>query len=334
MHLLPDLISNEEICCIAAAAEQFDTEHDTVDHQAAYLCRVIEDGQPVEPAVCAAIDPLLQERLLPYVRQRFGCATACVQTVLVRRYLPDERRRLESHFDVSSYATAIISLSPRGDYDGGLYVQRVPGVFSRRFVDLDAGDCLVHQFDTMHGVHVPRGSRLSLVVWFSDSAASLKAGTAPWVERAADAGNSEAQFVLGGFHYRGEFGYAPDTRLAIRWLSQAAASGNALALLHLGSMLASGEVANADLPSLRAIHAPKEGEDVGADELAVILYERAAVQGHPTAEYAYGAALLKGDGVAPDVARGRSWLERAASQGEDEVMAAGWAADELRALAA
>eukprot|EP00966_Prymnesium_polylepis_P220471 5099843-Prymnesium_polylepis.1 len=66
----------------------------------------------------------------------------------------------------------------------------------------------------MHGVHVPRGSRLSLVVWFSESPEALRSGTAPWVARAAQAGNAEAQFVLGGFLYRGEFGHAADSRVA------------------------------------------------------------------------------------------------------------------------
>ena len=63
-----------------------------------------------------------------------------------------------------------------------------------------------------------------------------------------------------------------------------------------------------------------------------MLYAAAAEQGHPTAEYAYGKALLDGEGVPRDVERAREWLGRAASHGEEEVMAAGWALDELRAL--
>ena len=47
-------------------------------------------------------------------------------------------------------------------YEGGLYVQAVPGVPSRRYVQLEAGDALLHRFDTMHGVHVPSGERLPL----------------------------------------------------------------------------------------------------------------------------------------------------------------------------
>jgi len=205
LHLLPGLMTSDDVGHVRTAAFSKErgfeeTTLDTVDHQATFLCRVVEDGEALDAEVCESLQPFLEGRLLPYVRQKFRCASACVANVLIRRYLPDERRRLESHFDVSSFATAIVPLSPREDYAGGLYVQRVPGVPSRRYLDLQAGDCLVHRFDTMHGVHVPAGSRFSLVVWFSDSPESLRLGRAPWVERAATIGNSEAAFILGGFY--------------------------------------------------------------------------------------------------------------------------------------
>lgn len=108
-------------------------------------------------------------------------------------------------------------------------------------------------------------------------------------------------------------------------------------------MLASAEVPGADVQWLCERHWAEDGESkeeatpagqCSAEELAARLYARAARQGHPSAEYALGSALLHGNGVARDVVEGRRWLERAASQGETEVMAAGWAADELRALQA
>ena len=108
-------------------------------------------------------------------------------------------------------------------------------------------------------------------------------------------------------------------------------------------MLASAEVPDTDVQWLCERHWAEDGEgkeetapagQCSAEELAARLYARAARQGHPSAEYALGSALLHGRGVARDVAEGRRWLERAASQGETEVMAAGWAADELRALQA
>ena len=217
LYLLPSFMSADEVQRVVTIMDEtaptFDTGLDTVDDAATYLLRVVDEGEVASPAVFDAIAPMLRERLEPYVRAKFDCPGACVADALIRRYLPSERRRLEAHFDTSSFATVIISLNDASDYVGGLYVQSVPGVASRRFVPLEAGDGLVHQFDTMHGVQVPEGSRLSLVVWFSDSEASLRAGNcAPWVERAARDGNAEAMFVLGGCCYRGEHGYAYEYR--------------------------------------------------------------------------------------------------------------------------
>ena len=323
LHLLPGLLPPDEVSAVLRAATrrlEFDETPDTVDAEATYLCRVISDGEAVDAEMEAALAPLLEERLLPFVRARFGCSTACVADVLIRRYLPSERRSLSAHFDVSAFATCIVPLSEAHEYEGGLYVQAVPGVDSRRYLDLQAGDALVHRFDTMHGVDVQGGSRFSLVAWFSDSLHSIHANTAPWVEVAARQGNAAAQFVLSGFHYRGEFGYAMAVEEAVRCLTASAKQGNPLAQLHLGSMCSCGEVEaawlhRAELPyELLGGGAPTHGEaatglpspaprpsddltseaaDVEAldmQRVAAALYRRSASQGHPTAFFAARAA--------------------------------------------
>ena len=158
LHHLPGFLSTDERASLVSElerrrADSFDTELDTVDHQATFMCRVIEGGAAVDESLAAQLGPLC-DRITAFVRQRFECDTACISELLIRRYLPSERRRLEAHFDVSAFATAIVSLSDADEYEGGLYVQGVPGVPSRRYVSLAAGDGLVHRFDTMHGVHV------------------------------------------------------------------------------------------------------------------------------------------------------------------------------------
>ena len=297
-----------------------DSVRDTVDGQPTHLRRLIENGRPCggggdgdggnDAALLVAVTPTL-DALTAYVRGKYGCAAAAAETVLVRRYRPSERSRLEAHFDVTAFATAIVQLTDPALCRGGLYVQSVPGVASRRYVPLGAGDACVHRFDTMHGVHVPEGSRYTMVVWFGDgrsgegsgegsgggvggAASSEEAeeateeangdggggggGTAaapiqhsdvrvPWIEAAASRGNLEAQFILGGFHYRGEFGYGggaaggdmPSTaatptitltaptastpvEAAAYWLGEAARRGQPLAMLHLASMADEGEV--------------------------------------------------------------------------------------------
>ena len=166
LHLLTQLMSAEERRTLLVDLEgrqaAFDTALDTVDAQATFMCRVVEGGETMDGVLAAHVAPVCA-RLQAFVQERFGSASACVSDVLIRRYLPTERRRLEAHFDVSSFATAIVSLSAASAYEGGLYVQAVPGVPSRRYVQLEAGDALLHRFDTMHGVHVPSGERLPLI---------------------------------------------------------------------------------------------------------------------------------------------------------------------------
>ena len=338
LHHLSGLCAEAERQALLVELEErrmaFETTLDTVDAQATFMCRVTEGGVPMDTDLAKQAEPIC-DRLLAYVRERFECESACISEVLIRRYLPTERRRLEAHFDVSAFATAIVSLTPESEYSGGLYVQAVPGVQSRRYVDLESGDALVHRFDTMHGVHVPSGARYSLVVWFSDSPASLAAGAAPWVRRAAEGGNAEAQFILGGFHYRGdEFGYgASDMRLAVRWYATAARRGNPLAQVHLGSLISAGEL-EGDLLHQAISAAEMDEQDGSSSSKAVVqLYRQAAEQGHPTAEFALGRCYLNGEGVACDEDLGREWLQRAAAQGADENVAAAWAADELARLA-
>ena len=359
LYLLPSLLSEADVQLVmdqtAADEAIFDTTGDTVDDEAVYLRQIVDDGQVVHEALYSAIVPLLQEKLLPYVRSRYDCPSACVADVLIRRYRPSERRRLAVHFDVSSFATAIVSLSNASDYSGGLYVQEAPGLASRRFVPLEVGDGLVHQFDVMHGVQVPSGSRFSLVVWFSDSPDSLASSRAPWVERAAQSGNAEAMFVLSGFYERGNFGHPPDARTATRWLVRAAALRQPLAQLQLAQMLSAAEVTSAELDAIETelgvkIEAQDESQvgglllgarsldgdgaepylrqDYGQDDsvdsslddslaLAARLYQRVAVVGHPMAQYLLGRCYRRGEGVEVHQSQAEAWLRLAAAQGAD-----------------
>ena len=352
LSLLPRVLQSRERQSLLAELERrrfhFETDVlDTVDAQSTFMCRVIEGGKALDSPLAAQLAPLCG-RLQEYVQQKYACDTACISELLIRRYLPNERRRLEAHFDVSAFATAIVSLSAPNEYEGGLYVQAVPGVPSRRYVALEGGDALVHRFDTMHGVHVPSGARYSLVVWFSQSAQSLSDGTAPWVCEAAENGNAEAQFVLGGFYYRGgEFGYGPaDLNLAVRWLAASAHQNNPLAQVHLASMISAGEIEGELLDTV--VHQVNEGTTAPPDSTddsagggraqtaavvaAAELYRRAAAAGHPSGQFALGRCYLHGTGMSHDVVRAREWLQRAAAQGADENIAAAWAADELAAL--
>jgi len=163
VHVLHGLVSPGSLAALREAAREamFESEGDTVDGSATYLAPLIESGRVVGRGPLTRLaQPVLEERVLPYVRERTGCGGAVVCDALVRRYLPGERLGLSAHFDVSAFATAVLPLSPPGEYAGGFYVQSEAHASSRRFVPLGEGDLCMHQYDVMHGVDVRGGEWL------------------------------------------------------------------------------------------------------------------------------------------------------------------------------
>ena len=51
---------------------------------------------------------MLEARLLPYLRAQYACPDIVVADALVRRYSPEERPSLSTHYDVAACATAIV----------------------------------------------------------------------------------------------------------------------------------------------------------------------------------------------------------------------------------
>jgi len=78
------------------------------------------------------------------------------------------RNTLAPHYDQTSYGSVIIPLNDPTfeEIQGGLYIQTGASITSRHSIDFErVGDGLLHMYDVMHGVHVEKGNRLSLVVW-------------------------------------------------------------------------------------------------------------------------------------------------------------------------
>merc|ERR1719271_67107 len=161
---------------------------------------------------------------------KYLCETCALSDVLVRRYLPGERRGHEVHVDSHAFATANLGLSPPSDYIGGLYVQPEATSRSRRFFGLEQGDLLVHSFDFAHGVHLWSGMRYSLIFWFKESLESVHDGAQPWHDPLVAAGNPDGLFnkvcALNLMY--------SNSALAVSHLEKAATDGHFLALANLG----------------------------------------------------------------------------------------------------
>ena len=153
LALLRQLFSEDELAAVLSRALQELTG--SADGELNYAGRathahvVIENGKVVCPEMAALLAPALEERLLPYVRKRYGAPRAVVADALVRAYRPEDRRQsLAPHFDLSAFVTAIVPLNP-GEYEGRLFIQAGASANDRAVVDshFGAGDVLIHRYE-------------------------------------------------------------------------------------------------------------------------------------------------------------------------------------------
>lgn len=313
-HLLASLMARGEADAICRLAQggglNFGRHGDSVDQQPTFEFVIMDPGSRRynHSGIRAIVEPFVQERLLPYVRQRCSAPGAEMSTAILRRYRPGERRVHPAHFDASAFCTAVVGLNPE-DFDGGLYVQTTAHVSSRAFVPLAKGDTLVHQYDLPHGVHVFGGVRYSLVIWIKCCSEAVTLNSSPWYHAAAAAGDADAQSNLGQNYYAGMGGEEQDASLAKAWLTRAANQGQAQAQHLLGCMY---------------VH----GNGVAASRTRGIEWcRRSALQGYADAQRQLGISLLEQlvvdsdaqpNSNSPSVAL--EWLRMAAEQDNRDAM--------------
>lgn len=165
---------------VTPSVASMDTEPDSVDAMPAYEMYVFPvDKEPDEVQASRAsvrtslrqlMDPIVEERITPFVRQRYpaACAKAAARLCspcysLVRRYTREERSTLVAHHDKHALVTVVMSLGDEGrDFTGGLYLGT--SLHTRFVLPLQRGDVVVHQSDLLHGVEVTSGERWSWVL--------------------------------------------------------------------------------------------------------------------------------------------------------------------------
>eukprot|EP00435_Cladocopium_sp_Y103_P017937 s3003_g4.t1 len=158
--------------------------------------------------------------------ESYNCRFCAASDILVRRYIPGERRSHAVHFDGHAYVTAVLGISDPENYQGGLYIQPDPGVASRTYFRIEPGDLLVHSFDLQHGVHVWKGIRYSLVFWIKDSLQAVREGTTPWYHGLAEQGDPDALYNLAQNYEYGLFGHRKDISKAIELYERSARAGH------------------------------------------------------------------------------------------------------------
>jgi len=150
------------------------------------------------------IEPIVEERLLPYMRRELACPSLVVEAVMLRQYEADDPRyamddpttRKTIHFDFDAFATAVVDLTPRES--SGLFVGFGTEEQTQFFVPFESpGDAAVHKWDVAHGVRLQPGhARVSLIVWCRP-ALDVEQRTTSWYAEDSANGNHDAQYKLG-----------------------------------------------------------------------------------------------------------------------------------------
>ena len=165
-------------------------------------------------------------------------------TSLIRRYRPSERLAHYEHVDGHAAATAVISLSSRREYRGGLFLSNLT---TRTLLPLDSGDAVLHASDLFHGVDVAEGERWSLVVWFRTCPHCTMAGSSEWYRARAEAGEPFGAFLHASRVTQTISSPKERQARAAYWYNRSAVGGFAPAMHRMGNAYATGEGVPADL---------------------------------------------------------------------------------------
>lgn len=312
LHYHPSLLTAEEATSLKAAAEgsgkfgEFDSRCVVVVEDGAYSPDDAGDGRP---SLASLLRPVLDDKITPWARSITSVPTLCVADALVRSYDPaDGRTDLAPHYDVSTFATVIVPLNDPDEYEGGLYVQSGAHGDTRREVPFErAGDAVLHRYDVMHGVHVRSGRRrVSLVVWYGESAASVRKKTVPWVARDANI-SVHAAFLYAVNSQGGLYGFRKDAEVAKAYYARASERGHALSSYQLSFLLFKEWCSSSSL-SL------EKREQMQSESIRLLAL--AAERGLASAQHELGVAYKQGyRGLRCDVGSARYWLGLAAEQG-------------------
>lgn len=332
-----------EILRIAQTSLEYNVDNDRVDQRPAYERYVAQAGQYLHEEIEVVLRPIVEHRLLPYVRRRYRAPQAVLCSALLRRYLPDERRTLPTHLDGHAFCTAVLGLNA-GEFEGGLYVQPAPALKERRFVHLEQGDLALHQYDLPHGVRVLGGRRYSLILWIKDCVQSCVANDTPWYSSGAAVGDPDAMTALAQRLDRGmgTEGVESDPQKAAKLFKKAAELGHVDAQTQLGAYYEAGRgglprdgdkavhwwrlAADAgDSTAQRCLALAYAGEccDLPRDEaLAIRWMRRAAEQEDADAMYWLGVCYAEGIGTAVDEGESLRWTRSAAEMAHPDAQSA------------
>ena len=162
------------------------TDADTIDGRPTWERYVIKRGRVLDRRLALLSEPATAP-LTALVRRVMTCPDCQLCDVLIRRYLPSERRTVPRHYDSRAYATAVLTLNA-AEFRGGYFVWRGRAVH----LLAESGDVIVHGFNLKHGVSVTHGARYALIAWFKPRPGLCFSDGNPWLVDLVQQGDAEA----------------------------------------------------------------------------------------------------------------------------------------------
>lgn len=216
LHLLRNLLSGTEVRnlldltkqlpfqAIEPSANAIVTQFEMLASKGVWATEETSLHSTEEISLASAVKPIVDQRLLPYMRKELRCPSLVVETVMLRQYEADDPKyaiddpstRKTIHFDFDAWATAVIDLTP--EERSGLFVGFGTEESTQFFVPFESpGDVAIHRWDVAHGVRLqPKHARVSLIVW-TRPAVDVKERTISWYIPEAANGNADASYCLG-----------------------------------------------------------------------------------------------------------------------------------------
>lgn len=161
--------------------------------------------------------------------------------------------------------------------------------------------------------------------WGGDGISIDKEKAFKWIKKAADQGDSKAQYYLGRMYLDGQ-GTEQDLKKAFDLFVLSAENGNAMAAYDLGVMYQNGEYVEPDyekgiewIEKSAKMGMPEAQYSIGLHYLsledfnkALDYFYKAAKQGNQSAKREIGMMYKEGRGVEKDIENAKKWLQDAA----------------------
>jgi len=348
VFMLERVLEPDEVSSILSAIgdKEFSKAGDYVDDLPSNMirigpaaCREFCPDEDLRQKLIEITAPIIQTRLLPFLRHRYNCDNCTVCNIAFRRYAAGElgqRSQIKTHYDEGYFASASVGLDVQGlEYDGGLYIEDDG---EKKVVPLKTGDAFFHQYDLAHGVDVLEGRRLSMVLNFQDSADCVP-DHGKWYRKAAKKGDPVAQFQLGQLYQVGTPKTVRNITKARTLLQQAVDHGYPRAALALADAFrsghaeaqadqeralevlrgaASGEIEDAVF-ALGRYHLESPGGD-RAEGLRLLKQAAEPPMSMPIAQQTLGNVYLGGDAAAEDMTEAVKWWRIAGDNGVPSAM--------------